>query len=140
MIIGETDRFRSGLHPSIPAESITVVDHDPGRLSTIDLVVPVYNEEVDLGPSVRRLRAFLDDGFPFSCTVTIADNASTDGPGRWPVRWPRNSTASALSGWSRRAGVARSSGPGLPPPLPWWLTWTSICRPTFGRCCRWSHR
>jgi len=44
----------------------------------LDVVVPVYNEERDLGPSVRRLRAFLDNAFPFPAVVTIADNASTD--------------------------------------------------------------
>ncbi len=69
--------------PRVPAESVTVVDHQPNRLADIDLVVPVYNEEVDLGPSVRRLRAFLDADFPFTATVTIADNASTDGT--WPL-------------------------------------------------------
>jgi len=45
----------------------------------IDVVIPVYNEEHDLEPSVRRLHAFLDDGFPFPAVITIADNASTDG-------------------------------------------------------------
>jgi len=46
----------------------------------IDIVVPVFNEERDLGPSVRRLRAFLDaGGLPYDTRITIADNASTDG-------------------------------------------------------------
>lgn len=44
----------------------------------VDVIVPVYNEETDLGPSVRRLHAYLADGFPFSWRITIADNASTD--------------------------------------------------------------
>lgn len=48
------------------------------RAPTIDVVVPVYNEETDLEPSVRRLHAYLSDGFPFSFRITIADNASTD--------------------------------------------------------------
>ena len=42
-------------------------------------MVPVRNEEHDLGPAVRRLRAFLDDSFPFAARITIADNGSTDG-------------------------------------------------------------
>jgi putative flippase GtrA len=42
-------------------------------------VVPVRNEERDLEPAVRRLRAFLDDSFPFAARITIADNGSTDG-------------------------------------------------------------
>ncbi|RDI42364.1 glycosyltransferase [Nocardia mexicana] len=44
----------------------------------LDVVIPVYNEERDLGACVRRLHAFLRAGFPFSTRITIADNASTD--------------------------------------------------------------
>jgi glycosyltransferase involved in cell wall biosynthesis len=42
-------------------------------------VIPVRNEEHDLGPAVRRLRAYCDDSFPFAARITIADNGSTDG-------------------------------------------------------------
>ena len=45
----------------------------------VDVVIPVYNEERDLGPSVRRLHKFLTSRFPFSAAITIADNASKDG-------------------------------------------------------------
>lgn len=45
----------------------------------VDVVVPVYNEERDLGPSIRKLHAFLRTSFPFSSVITIADNASKDG-------------------------------------------------------------
>ncbi|MEV0295681.1 glycosyltransferase [Nocardia sp. NPDC050710] len=44
----------------------------------LDVVIPVYNEEADLGICVRRLHAHLHDGFPFPARITIADNASTD--------------------------------------------------------------
>ena len=44
----------------------------------VEIVVPVYNEEVDLEPNVRRLRRYLDERFPLRAVVTIADNASTD--------------------------------------------------------------
>ncbi|NEW43371.1 bifunctional glycosyltransferase family 2/GtrA family protein [Nocardia cyriacigeorgica] len=44
----------------------------------LDVVVPVYNEETDLGVCVRRLHEFLAAGFPFPARITIADNASTD--------------------------------------------------------------
>jgi putative flippase GtrA len=44
----------------------------------VDIVVPVYNEEHDLEPSVRRLRTYLDERFPFGARITVADNASTD--------------------------------------------------------------
>jgi glycosyltransferase involved in cell wall biosynthesis len=52
----------------------------PRALGTalIDIAIPVYNEERDLAPSVRRLRAYLDARFPFPARVTIIDNASTD--------------------------------------------------------------
>lgn len=45
---------------------------------TVEIVVPVHNEERDLERSVRRLRAYLDAGFPFHATITVADNASSD--------------------------------------------------------------
>lgn len=44
----------------------------------VDVVVPVHNEEVALGPNVTRLRAYLDHSFPFSCVLTVVDNASSD--------------------------------------------------------------
>ena len=44
----------------------------------VDIVVPVRNEERDLGPSVQRLVAFLRTSFPFRAAVTIADNGSSD--------------------------------------------------------------
>jgi putative flippase GtrA len=45
----------------------------------IDVVVPVHNEAAGIERSVRRLHAFLADGFPFSWRIVVADNASTDG-------------------------------------------------------------
>jgi glycosyltransferase involved in cell wall biosynthesis len=44
----------------------------------VDVVVPVRNEERDLGPSIRMLVGYLREGFPFTAQVTIADNGSTD--------------------------------------------------------------
>jgi putative flippase GtrA len=44
----------------------------------VEIVVPVRNEERDLAASVRRLVAFVGEGFPFTVVVTIADNGSTD--------------------------------------------------------------
>lgn len=44
----------------------------------IEIVIPVYNEQDDLAPSVRRLHDYLTDRFPFSFRIVIADNASTD--------------------------------------------------------------
>jgi glycosyltransferase involved in cell wall biosynthesis len=53
------------------------------REPTVDIVIPVYNEERDLAPNVRRLDAYLGEQFPLPARITIADNASTDGT--WKV-------------------------------------------------------
>jgi putative flippase GtrA len=45
----------------------------------LDVVVPVYNEEVALEPSVLRLAAYLDEAVSVPWQITIADNSSTDG-------------------------------------------------------------
>ena len=44
----------------------------------LDVVVPVYNEQVALAGSVRRLHRYLEQQFGFSYRITIADNASID--------------------------------------------------------------
>lgn len=44
----------------------------------VEIAIPVYNEELILEDSVRRLRAYLDESFPFQSTIRIVDNASTD--------------------------------------------------------------
>ncbi|OYN76545.1 bifunctional glycosyltransferase family 2/GtrA family protein [Mycolicibacterium sphagni] len=44
----------------------------------LDVVIPVYNEQVALAGSVRRLHRYLEDNFPYSARITIADNASID--------------------------------------------------------------
>lgn len=45
---------------------------------TLDIVVPVHNEELDLPRSVARLHDYLATQVPMSFRITIADNASTD--------------------------------------------------------------
>ncbi|MFC4147817.1 dolichyl-phosphate beta-glucosyltransferase [Micromonospora mangrovi] len=47
--------------------------------AVLDVVVPVFNEERDLGPCVRRLHAHLTAHFPYPFRITVADNASVDG-------------------------------------------------------------
>lgn len=49
----------------------------PGE-PVLDVVIPVFNEEKDLGPCVRRLHEHLTRTFPYPFRITIADNASTD--------------------------------------------------------------
>ncbi|MCK9875607.1 bifunctional glycosyltransferase family 2/GtrA family protein [Frankia sp. Ag45/Mut15] len=59
-----------------PQDERTVDDQHP--VAVLDVVIPVYNEEDDLAPCVRRLHAHLRDGFPYPFQITVADNASTD--------------------------------------------------------------
>ncbi|RLV49445.1 glycosyltransferase [Nocardioides mangrovicus] len=51
---------------------------EPATATVLDVVIPVYNEEVALTPAVERVVAHLRR-LPWSFRVTIADNASTDG-------------------------------------------------------------
>jgi len=51
--------------------------------AVVDIVLPVYNEEADLGRNVLSLHDYLDDQSAFTFRITIADNASTDGT--WAV-------------------------------------------------------
>ena len=44
----------------------------------VEIVVPVFNEELALGRSIRRLHDYLCASFPFTWRIVIADNASTD--------------------------------------------------------------
>jgi glycosyltransferase involved in cell wall biosynthesis/putative flippase GtrA len=44
----------------------------------VDVVIPVHNEEAGLAASVRRLREYLTAHLPYTCRITIVDNASTD--------------------------------------------------------------
>jgi glycosyltransferase involved in cell wall biosynthesis len=66
------------MEPHDPVMDIRPVRPEMPAAPIVDIVVPVYNEEADLESSVRRLRAYLDDRFPFDSAITIADNASTD--------------------------------------------------------------
>ncbi|MCS7207709.1 MAG: glycosyltransferase, partial [Dehalococcoidia bacterium] len=45
---------------------------------SVEIVIPVYNEERDLPRCVRTLREFLAQGFPYPWRILVADNGSTD--------------------------------------------------------------
>jgi glycosyltransferase involved in cell wall biosynthesis len=49
------------------------------NLQTVEIVVPVFNEESSLKANVEHLLEYLASEFPFSYSIVIADNASTDG-------------------------------------------------------------
>ena len=64
---------------SISAAPEHVAVPDPAaRTPVLDVVIPVYNEQDDLEPCVRRLHEHLVCEFPYPFRITIADNASTD--------------------------------------------------------------
>jgi putative flippase GtrA len=46
---------------------------------TVEIAVPVHNEERALERSVRRLHAFCSESLPWSFRIVVADNASEDG-------------------------------------------------------------
>ncbi|MFI0987926.1 bifunctional glycosyltransferase family 2/GtrA family protein [Streptomyces exfoliatus] len=66
----------SGRSDALPAR-----EHLPVNIAgrpVLDVVIPVYNEEKDLEPCVRRLHEHLLRTFPYGFRITVADNASTD--------------------------------------------------------------
>lgn len=56
----------------------TTTGSRPVTVTSVDIVVPVHNEEQILASSVARLVEHLEDHFPFAWRIVIADNASTD--------------------------------------------------------------
>ncbi|SDH88078.1 glycosyltransferase [Nonomuraea jiangxiensis] len=64
------------------APSPRILDIGAGPAS-VDIVIPVLNEERALPGCVRTLTAFLDTAFPLPWRITIVDNGSTDAT--WPV-------------------------------------------------------
>jgi glycosyltransferase involved in cell wall biosynthesis len=50
----------------------------PHQQVTVDIIIPVFNEEAALPPSIATLTTYLATYFPYHWTIVIADNASTD--------------------------------------------------------------
>ncbi|MDT0386622.1 bifunctional glycosyltransferase family 2/GtrA family protein [Streptomyces dubilierae] len=96
-----TDRPAPSDPAALPRRAPLSADHpDP----VLDVVVPVYNEEHDLEPCVRRLHAHLAETFPYSFRITVADNASTD---RTPVIAARLAAELPGTRWLRLAEKGR---------------------------------
>lgn len=57
--------------PSDPSKSST-------KTATVDIIIPVYNEERDLPISVEKLRAFLKENCTYRWKIVVANNASKD--------------------------------------------------------------
>ncbi|MFJ5077081.1 glycosyltransferase [Streptomyces sp. NPDC088553] len=64
-----------------PSGTLPAREHLPVNIAgrpVLDVVIPVYNEEKDLEPCVRRVHEHLLRTFPYGFRITVADNASTD--------------------------------------------------------------
>ncbi len=76
------DRHSSGNRQIPPGEVDSPIYYGSPQPVDADIVIPIFNEEVQLADSVSTLCSFLDrharDLTPFSWNIVIADNASTD--------------------------------------------------------------
>lgn len=67
MSLGQSDvSSTEGGRPAVP------------RTATVEIVIPVFNEERALPGCVRTLHHYLSENFPVAWRITIANNASTD--------------------------------------------------------------
>lgn len=81
--MGATGRLTKvvGMRTDSSPGTLPAREHLPAGVAgtpVLDVVIPVYNEEKDLGPCVERLHAHLSRTFPYPFRITIADNASID--------------------------------------------------------------
>ncbi|WP_443095488.1 hypothetical protein [Rothia koreensis] len=66
-----------------PAASSRITDIGRRAIDTdapetvLDITIPVYNEEKDIETCIRRLGNYLEGHFPYSFSVTVADNAGS---------------------------------------------------------------
>ncbi|MFI0977903.1 glycosyltransferase [Streptomyces sp. NPDC021093] len=78
---------------ALPEQPVLPARHPMGATADgtplLDVVIPVHNEERDLEPCVRRVRAHLAGSFPYPFRITVADNASTDGTAAVAARLAR---------------------------------------------------
>ncbi len=61
-----------------PASTVHTLADTSQPHPTLDIVIPVYNEQDDIVDAVRRLDAHLRTHVPYPARITVADNASTD--------------------------------------------------------------
>ena len=102
----------------------------------VEIVVPVYNEELALSRSVRRLHDYLEASFPFSWRILIVDNASTDGTLAVAERLSASCRTSMRCTCAPRGGGGPCARPGSAAPRRLSVTWTLTCRPICARCSR----
>ncbi|MGY2081248.1 glycosyltransferase [Modestobacter sp. SYSU DS0657] len=64
--------------PSLPLAGDAPARAVESPRPVVDVVVPVHDEETDLGPCLRRLHTHLSTQLPYPFRITVAENASTD--------------------------------------------------------------
>ena len=107
----------------------------------VEIVVPVFNEETDLEPSVRRLHALPARPLPVRRDHHHRrQREHRRDLARSPTRSRPSSPACGPCTSTPRAAAARCTRCGPRRPRASSPTWTSTCRPTSPRCCRWSRR
>ena len=78
----ETRQSKDGknlmVNAPIPQPRIQYTDTLPYQQVSVEVVVPVYNEEQTLPQSILTLCSYLKTYLPYRWSVVIADNASTD--------------------------------------------------------------
>ncbi|MGL4305372.1 MAG: glycosyltransferase [Mycobacteriaceae bacterium] len=60
------------------ASQSTVAARNQITAPTVEVVIPVFNEQRDLEKCIQRLHRYLTTQVPYCTLITIADNASTD--------------------------------------------------------------
>ena len=63
---------------AVPQLGAETAQRASDRTATVDVVIPVHNEERSLPGCLEVLSRYLGEGFPFSWSITVVDNASTD--------------------------------------------------------------
>src|SRR5215208_8098341 len=74
----ETESPEKGWHFMVREPALQQNRVLPYQQVSVEVVVPVYNEEATLSGSIVTLCAYLETYFPYRWSVVIADNASTD--------------------------------------------------------------
>ena len=82
----------------------------------LSVVIPAYNEEHRILPTLQRVTAYLS-GQPYSWTVLVVDDGSTDGTARVVQEFATAGLNSSLlsvphagKGWAVRAGMLHVTG------------------------------
>ena len=73
-----TEDVATAVDWAVPAGSVRYDGRREETTPTVDIAIPVYNEERGLEASTVRLHRYLSEQFPLPWRITIVDNASTD--------------------------------------------------------------